>query len=595
MSYEGQPGTGAKRQNDQTVYEQCSQVAYQVAIAVLGFPADAEDIAQEACLVVFTELEAGKQIDDVRKYASTIAYHKAIKAKRRAARWTELSDEHAAADSTAAVLSNISVAAQAIASLTRAQRLALCLHFGQGMTGQEVGEMLDIDPRAAVQLANRGRAKAQELYADLAATRSGMPADCAGRGRQIWQLATGRLDPASEAEVREHLSGCLYCRETHSEIGRDIASVLPLLPTTKSIDRDRIGMRPIASRRGGSRWSRRRLAVALSLLVLALLALLPGIARRPSVAIVHPAADVASGASVAAPTPAPTPTPVVVVPGSFAYVSGGDVYYSRGIGQPAARLTNTGGAVDALWWAPDGRSIVYKQAQPRSQVGDLHEIDLQGRELWSASVGAVAFAFAPDGRSYVVAIPLLNGRVLTSYQLVFAPRGAQPSGDAMTVTAIDRYVPIGQTGPVTVDDLSENPPVLWSEMPFAIGLRWARAGLHFQCSIHCGYDIDPNARTASWNADAFAILPARAYVGPAQSAFALAPPTITASGRAVSIAGAASVVLLSVSPDGQTALANYARADGGHGIAVVGADGSVTQLTSDTNSILGLFQPIASG
>jgi RNA polymerase sigma-70 factor, ECF subfamily len=610
MTTTGETGTGAQRPGLEELYDLCAPAAFHTALSVLRSPSDAEDIAQDTCLVVFNEVAQGKAIENPKQYASKTAYHLALRELKRTKKIAVLDEAVAIPDQSNAALRGTSLAWQACAAVSVAQRAAVVLTEVEQMSSEEVGRALGVSAASARQLAHKGREGMLKRCVELIAARREQPPECAQRPQQIWSLVVGALGPEQAQELRAHMATCAYCRDIHDQLlyAKSLAAFLPLFPFDSLMSKKEATIRLVAANREiriGGGWWRRRLAIGAALALLLLLlgsAGLPAFMSRPPKARL--AAQPASSAAEIAPA-APTVPPIP--PAAFAYLSKGEVWYQTSLSAPAKQLTSTGGQIDFFTWAPDGRSLVYKQRAANTVVGDLHQIDLNSHEMWSLSANAAGFSFSPDGRSWVAAVPVVRGPGpkttpgrpgIATYRLLFGDAGSPP--DPAREIDVPVYFDNGfERQPVAEASLTEPPPLIWSVMPRGIGVWWRGPLIHFEWGEDPGgVDIDPATKTVTARTWTNLWDPDRAYYGPADSPISLATPSATTrpgvlvNGQPVTVVDwPGAVVLLSVSRDGRTGLATYVESSGGHDIAVVGADGSVTKLTNDGTSALGLFEP----
>jgi RNA polymerase sigma-70 factor (ECF subfamily) len=143
-----------------------------LARRILGNAADAEDVAQEAMLRVWTHAPRWQPLAAFRTWLTRIVVNLCLDRKRRA-QWVDLDSVGEIADPTP---SAFDVAEQsereralagAIATLPARQRTAIVLTYTEGMTNAQVAEVLDTSVSAVETLLIRGkqnlRAKLSEL------------------------------------------------------------------------------------------------------------------------------------------------------------------------------------------------------------------------------------------------------------------------------------------------------------------------------------------------------------------------------------------------------------------------------------------------
>ncbi len=132
------------------------------ALRVLGDPAAAEDVAQDALLRAWTRAATYDSTQaSVSTWLHRIAVNAAIDRVRAAKPTTEVSDElhdpAAPADLVLAGRQRNQLLAEAISTLPARQRTALALTYGQGWSGQEAARALSVSTRALEGLLHRGR------------------------------------------------------------------------------------------------------------------------------------------------------------------------------------------------------------------------------------------------------------------------------------------------------------------------------------------------------------------------------------------------------------------------------------------------------
>jgi len=132
------------------------------ALRVLGDPAAAEDVAQDALLRAWTR--AGSY-DPRQAAVSTWLHRIAVNAaidRLRAVRPTgampeDLADPSPAADAALILREREGLLARAIATLPDRQREAIALTYGEGWSGQDAAQALSVSTRALEGLLHRGR------------------------------------------------------------------------------------------------------------------------------------------------------------------------------------------------------------------------------------------------------------------------------------------------------------------------------------------------------------------------------------------------------------------------------------------------------
>jgi RNA polymerase sigma-70 factor, ECF subfamily len=143
-----------------------------LARRILGNAADAEDVAQEAMLRVWTHAPRWQPLAAFRTWLTRIVVNLCLDRKRRA-KWVDLDSVGEIVDPTpgAADVAEQSererALTAAIATLPARQRTAIMLTYTEGMTNAQVAEVLDTSVSAVETLLIRGkqnlRAKLNEL------------------------------------------------------------------------------------------------------------------------------------------------------------------------------------------------------------------------------------------------------------------------------------------------------------------------------------------------------------------------------------------------------------------------------------------------
>ena len=124
------------------------RAAYAVALAVLGRPADAEDVAQDAFLVAFERLASCREPARFSGWLLTIVRHQALNAlERRRIRAVTDDDVAAAADPAGSVTGDAVLRRRLLAALARLsprEREVVLLHDLEGWTHGDIAAALEI-------------------------------------------------------------------------------------------------------------------------------------------------------------------------------------------------------------------------------------------------------------------------------------------------------------------------------------------------------------------------------------------------------------------------------------------------------------------
>jgi RNA polymerase sigma-70 factor (ECF subfamily) len=133
-----------------------------LARRILGNAADAEDVAQEAMLRVWTHAPRWQPLAQFRTWLTRVVVNLCLDRKRRAP-WVELETAGEIVDPAegpgdqAESHERERLVAQAIAGLPGRQRTAIMLTYGDGMSNAQVAEVLDTTVSAVETLLVRGK------------------------------------------------------------------------------------------------------------------------------------------------------------------------------------------------------------------------------------------------------------------------------------------------------------------------------------------------------------------------------------------------------------------------------------------------------
>src|SRR5689334_19127075 len=202
------------------LYDRHGEAVYSFCLRVLGSRHDAADATQETFLRVLERLRdaAAEPISNVRAYLLTAARHASWRVLERRKKMASAESvpevASAAAGAEALVLTRDlqDEVRDANAALPVRQREVLALRDVEGPSYDEIGEIMDLRPNAAAQLAWRARSGFK------AAVRKGSLRGIAPRGPEcelaltLMELREGRpLDDESEAWLEQHLDECERC------------------------------------------------------------------------------------------------------------------------------------------------------------------------------------------------------------------------------------------------------------------------------------------------------------------------------------------------------------------------------------------------
>jgi RNA polymerase sigma-70 factor (ECF subfamily) len=133
-----------------------------LARRILGNTADAEDVAQEAMLRVWTHAPRWQPLAAFKTWVTRIVVNLCLDRKRRAP-WVELEAAGEIVDSAPDAAEYVEqgerdqMVAKAIEGLPVRQRTAIVLTYGDGMSNAEVAEILDTTVSAVETLLVRGK------------------------------------------------------------------------------------------------------------------------------------------------------------------------------------------------------------------------------------------------------------------------------------------------------------------------------------------------------------------------------------------------------------------------------------------------------
>ena len=143
-----------------------------LARRILGNAADAEDVAQEAMLRVWTHAPRWQPLALFRTWLTRVVVNLCLDRKRRAP-WVELEaageivDPTPSAGEQAETGERDRMVAAAIAELPARQRAAIVLTYGDGMSNAQVAEILDTSVSAVETLLVRGKQNLRRKLEDV--------------------------------------------------------------------------------------------------------------------------------------------------------------------------------------------------------------------------------------------------------------------------------------------------------------------------------------------------------------------------------------------------------------------------------------------
>ena len=143
-----------------------------IARRMLGNAAEAEDVAQEAMLRVWTHAPRWQPLALFRTWLSRVVVNLCLDRKRKAA-WVELeaagevADPAPLAGEAAETAERERLLAAAIAELPERQRAAIVLSYTEGMSNAQVAEILDTTVSAVETLLVRGKQNLRRALAEV--------------------------------------------------------------------------------------------------------------------------------------------------------------------------------------------------------------------------------------------------------------------------------------------------------------------------------------------------------------------------------------------------------------------------------------------
>jgi RNA polymerase sigma factor (sigma-70 family) len=200
----------------ESLYERHARDVYGYALAMLGTPADAEDVTQTTFMNAYRAFQQGRLPRRPRSWLFAIAHNVCRQRWRQAAsrpREVELDEGVAEAPETEAP--SAQDIARALQSLPFNQRSALVMRELEGRKQTEIAEALEISVSAVETLLFRARRGVREQLENSLS--------CDEAGRAISRQLDGGSSRAERAALRAHLRTCVACatfaRRTRAERG----------------------------------------------------------------------------------------------------------------------------------------------------------------------------------------------------------------------------------------------------------------------------------------------------------------------------------------------------------------------------------------
>ena len=219
------------------------QPAYNLAFRLVRRPEDAADAVQDAFVLAMRATRgnsaAPREAGSFRAWLLKIVANVALAQLRRRRAGTSVSldalgadlpDRHADQPLTAVMRrEQRGDVLQVLLALPDVQRAALTLREYQGLSYDEIGEMLGLERGAITALLYRARAGFRAAYTGVA-TRS-KPLGCSNLAPLMSAMLDAELEPATWKRVDRHVHGCLRCRRELKQLrrGQHLRSIIPLL------------------------------------------------------------------------------------------------------------------------------------------------------------------------------------------------------------------------------------------------------------------------------------------------------------------------------------------------------------------------------
>src|ERR671919_756716 len=187
------------------LYRAHASDVYRYALAVLGHPADAEDVTQTTFLNAYRSLEQGVRPRKPSNWLLTIATNvmkERFRAERSAPR-AALVDDRLAGDASEDASPTISELMTALRRIPPTQRQAIVLREFEGRSYREIAEILEVTSSALETLLFRARRSlAEELESQLTCTEAQLA---------VSRATDERLGRKERRRLREHLDECPDC------------------------------------------------------------------------------------------------------------------------------------------------------------------------------------------------------------------------------------------------------------------------------------------------------------------------------------------------------------------------------------------------
>ncbi|GAB4275731.1 MAG: hypothetical protein Kow0056_05630 [Coriobacteriia bacterium] len=222
------------------LFEKYQSAIYNYAYRITGDPEDAKDVTQEAFLKVFGMLERGKELE-FRPYLYRTAHNIACDTVGERKRFVgpdalDLESEpglSADPERAAPLRDQQEHAYKALFVLSEKHRAVLALREMEGLSYQEIADVLEMPRNTVGVYLSRARLQFKEAFRMSAVDTERLAEEC----KEMLPLLSAYLDDevtvAERDRVESHLEGCPLCRlaiDEMRESSRSYRALVPLLP-----------------------------------------------------------------------------------------------------------------------------------------------------------------------------------------------------------------------------------------------------------------------------------------------------------------------------------------------------------------------------
>jgi RNA polymerase sigma factor (sigma-70 family) len=231
----------------ESLHQRYAGDVYRYALAVLGSPADAEDVTQATFINAYRAIQRGERPRQARNWLRAIAHNACREHLRQAARrpravaWEEDVGELIADEESPAVEDLV----RALKLLPYNQRAALVMREFEGRPLKEIATELEVSVSAVETLLFRGRrALREQLEGSLS---------CREAEQAISRQLDGALGRAERGALRAHLRECQECARFARRVRAQRGGLksLALVPLPTSLASAPLGAGAVATGAGG--------------------------------------------------------------------------------------------------------------------------------------------------------------------------------------------------------------------------------------------------------------------------------------------------------------------------------------------------------